>query len=135
MSFELHNNTLLGGYLAHMVSLIRQRGGLIMEAIDHPDMTPERRATLGQKADPLREGWDVLRRDLLKVLNLHLRPFNDLCKPGPVTRDLLGDPERTTMRRLKYLADKARRKDPSITLMGSWDLNAPHHQPPEKESY
>lgn len=137
--FRLHNNTLLGGILCHLQSQVRERGRLIMEAADHPDLTPEQAAELLNRpaAKAIRDEWEVLRRDLWKVLNLQLKPFNELVAAGGPVAGNHGpcgrDPLRTTMRQLKHLADKARLKDPTITLMKSWDLNSLNHQPPEPE--
>lgn len=123
----LTNNTLLRGYLAHLQALARHRSRLIGEAIDHPDATPESKSKLGAP-DEIREAWESLTRDLAKVIDVALVPFERLASsPSPIVRgssQMSPDPLRITLKALKLLADKKRRSDPSITLLKSWDIKA-----------
>jgi len=122
--FVLDNESLFRSYLAHIQRMVRQRAGLLHELVEHPDFHGE----IIPNSDPLRKSWEMLARDTEKVLGVQLVPFNELVKSGTFTRhpstyqEGAKDELRITMRVLKARADKARRKDPSITLMKSWSL-------------
>lgn len=118
---ELTNDTLLRGFVAHMQSIARRRAALFVAATEHPDAKgpPETRI------DAIQEQWEIVRRDVMKVLEVQLKPWHELCLPGPPESHVPfagRDDLRITFRVLKARCDKARLKDPSITLLKSWDL-------------
>lgn len=134
----LSNNTTLRGYLAHIQSLARQAATLRGAAAIHPDDTPELAAARAPNPVML-EMWESLRRDLAKVLDVHLVPYSELALVRFPTGDRDDgwqgggkDELRVTFRVLKKRADKARLRDPSITLLGSWKLE--EHEPPEDDN-
>ena len=77
----------------------------------------------------MRKQWDIIRHDLKAVLEMDLRPFNEVARKGSVLNPLNGcaDPMRLTFRQLKKRMDKARVRQPEIKMLRSWDLNAPEH--------
>ena len=116
----LTNETKMVDYIHHVQSKIRQLADLEFERRNHPDSknTPPPPAEV-----ELREHWEKLRSGLMSVLGISIRPFGEATKPGSVIA-ACNPPEPDfhglTMGALKKLADKARRKDPTITLMKSW---------------
>lgn len=83
----------------------------------------------GSKSHEVCEMWESLRTDLAKVLDLHLLPAAQIqISAGDVyvmdPANCGKDTSRITFRELKKQADKARRKDPSISLLRSWDAVA-----------
>ena len=135
--FRLNNDTLLRGFLSHLQSQVRELAALRGMAEMHASNTPERAGQRIQesRAKEMRETWDVLRRDLAKVLGpeVQLKTFEGLVAPGTFhagnNNCPTPDPFRITFRVLKARADKARRHDPTITLLKSWDLQA--KEPPK----
>jgi hypothetical protein len=127
MSFVLDNDTILRGYLTHIQSNVRRMARLIGEHALHPDHTAENAPKMSPK---MAELWAILERDIPKVLpDLHLVPFSQLASSRfPWGEQDCGfqagtrDPTRITFSQLKARADKARRKDPTITLLKSWSL-------------
>ncbi len=117
---ELYNDTLLRGYLAHLQAKVRHLARLHFERNNHPG------ATELLKPNPeLQETWEILARDLMKVLGVAIHPFHRLAGEGSFHSEgvIAGrDPFRITFKALKKKADKARRGDPSITLLKSWCL-------------
>lgn len=127
-TFELNNDTLLRGYLAHLQAKVRELAALRMERDSHPDAAGNPPKESGSMA-AMRTEWEKLDRDLVKVLGAEasLKQFGQLAEPGGFSNcpDLGGrDPFRITFKALKLKADKARRKDDTITLLKSWDLQA-----------
>ena len=113
----LTNQTVLRDYLAHVQSLIRRmtmlRGELAVRGAQQPVFDPH-----------MKELWETLRRDLAKVLDVHLVPFDSIAESKHPTGDRdLGqfgrDPTRIQLGVLKRKADMARLKDPTITLLKS----------------
>lgn len=132
MSFVLNNDTTLRGFLAHLQSIARKRVALVGEAADHPDATEETRGKL-VTPDAIKDAWGIIRRDIGKILGVELVEYHELPRSETFTTQPIGgrDELRITMRVLKKRADKARMKDPSITLMKSWDLAAKESRPEE----
>ena len=136
---EINNDTILRGFLSHVQAGARTRATLMGAATDHPDNNLERQAERSRGLEPLVEQWNIIRRDIKKVLDVDLREFHELALPGSFekagyevgflhgSRDLF----RITMGQFKLKCDKARIKDPSIQLMKSWDLKA--RKAPETE--
>jgi hypothetical protein len=133
--FVLHNNTVLRGFLAHMQSQAREQAALYFEREQHPDAANFKRFE-SAAATQIRENWESLSRDLVIVIGpeAQLKPYNQLAHPGTFSvlegKDY-ADPFRITMKALKLLADKARRKHPEVTLLKSWNIE--EHEPPEKD--
>ena len=129
----LTNDTLLRGYLAHMKSEVRSLfvlyGERTARSAEDPDGYANWLITHQESVKQLQEQWDILRRDVGKVLEVRLVPFSQLADAQFVTGDTDPgasgrDPLRITFAALKRKADKARRKDPTITLLKSWDIEA-----------
>lgn len=120
----LTNDTILRGFLAHMASLIKKHSQLVGSAEMHPNNTPELSALRGASYPEFYRQWEILRRDLDKVLELKLNPLSLVqVGAGPYASDPANsskDTTRITFGELKKRADKARRKDPTITLLKSW---------------
>lgn len=120
----LDNETVLRGFLSHLQAKVRQLADLHFERNNHPDAEELR------KANPeMAEAWAVLMRDIPKVLGVEasLKHFHELTAPGgfeAVDLSSCRDPFRVRMGVLKKMADKARRKDPAITLLKSWNFDA-----------
>lgn len=138
----LDNDTLLGSFLAHMHSQVRRLAGLDFEKANHPDSrrcpAPVKYECHAQRETRLvmEEQWHIIRNDLREVLGLDLKPFNELARPGPCYRGCLPslkDPMRLTFRQLKKQMDKARRKNPELKMLRSWDLKAKERTEEEKE--
>lgn len=130
---QLYNTTLLGAYLAHLQSLVRKLPALDFEKSNHPEADVQHGRPA--RAD-LRDTWNLLDTQLQTVLgsDAALVPFNQLAASGvfhaqPVTGR---NPFRTTFAALKKMADKHRCKDPSFTLLASWDVEARHRPEPEE---
>jgi len=116
----------LRGFLSHIQSLVRKRATLVGEYVLHPENTAGKPPATANKA--IQELWEVLQRDLKKVLDVDLCDFGRLVSDpsfdmGAGWERGLPDPYRITMGTLKVKADKARMKDPTITLLDSvvWD--------------
>jgi hypothetical protein len=114
----LTNKTVLRDYLAHLQSLIRRmtmlRGEIAVRGAPQPAFDPR-----------MKEMWETLRRDLAKVLDVHLVPFENVANTRHPTGDrdpgqFGRDPTRIQLDALKRKADKARLKDPTISLLKSW---------------
>lgn len=125
MSFELHNDTLVRGFVAHIHSIARRRALLITAAAEHPENLDRLKQIQMGHRDLIIGKWESIRADLFKVLGVQLKPWHELALPGSpesfipfAGRDEL----QITMRELKKRCDKARHRDPSIMLMKSWDL-------------
>lgn len=124
----------LRGYLSHMQSLIRKRAVLVGEYVlhpDNPDGKPPAHVMSTNKA--MEEEWVKLQRDLKKVLGVDLCPFGRLVNDPSFDMNAgwehgAPDPYRITMGALQKKANKARVKDPSITLLKSMVFE------PEQES-
>ncbi len=123
--FVLNNDTLLRAYLAHLQSMARHYAGLLLERSAH---VSESKIASKDMLGCIRDEWQVLNRDLIKVLGPEaaLKPFEQLANArtfhtNPVTGR---DPFRIKFRVLKKRADRARVSDPNITLLKSWDLKA-----------
>lgn len=133
---KLYNTTLLRAFLAHLQSQARQAAALRYEFAAHPDA---RQADMPAVPSALVETWESLSRDLVKVLGpeAQLKKYGELAAAGSFHRvqQIAGrDPFRITLVELKRRADKARLKDPTITLLKSWDVSA-KHEPVEHPSY
>jgi len=78
----------------------------------------------------IKEAWDTLSEQLVLVLGTEaaLKPYGQLAGPGGFERYPAGqhgrDPFRITMGVFKDRCDKARLKNPELTLMRSWDKAA-----------
>jgi hypothetical protein len=110
-------NLTLRGFLSRLQALVRQRTMLAGEYVLHPD-NPGRALppSIGNTNEKL---WENLRRDLKKVLGVDLRPWTGLATSPDFDGNVEGgrDPYRIRMGVLKQKADKARVKDPTITLL------------------
>jgi len=109
-------NLTLRGFLSHLQAMARKQSMLVGAHVLHPD-------NAGRTAPPVNDSieklWENLRRDLKKVLDVDVRPWNDLAI-SPNFDGTVGserDPYRIRMGVLKQKADKARLKDPTITLL------------------
>lgn len=132
--FALTASTTLRGFLAHIQSNARQQARLYGAFAMHPD-NPDGATPNTEGAKRISEMWEVLRRDIPKVLgdDVQIVTWNELATaPSFAARGSTGwtetsqawpanDPYRITFGVLKKRADKARRKDPSIQLLGSWN--------------
>lgn len=122
---ELTNNTVLRGYLTHIRSNVRKMASLRFEYQEHPDSDgppPESEASTR-----MRKQWESLRSDLFKVLGVKILQWNQLTGQAKLVQQSgagMGDPLRITLGALKTRADKARRKDPTIKLLESWNKAA-----------
>lgn len=138
----LDNNTIFRGYLSHLRAMIAKLGVLEFQYMEHPEnethessfaKDPER---AGRRAQ-MRETWDSLREDTMKVLGVVLPLWSQIPESSELIRGYCptvfgdaprqapgNDPLRITLKALKLKADRARRKDESITLLKSWDLEA-----------
>ena len=125
--FQITGRTTLRGFLAHLQSNAREQAKLYGAYVMHPDneqMTPPQ----GSRNESIKSLWDILRRDLKKVLDVDLLPWGELSTAPTFTcrgsvgdgHDPSPDPFRIRFSVLKQRADRARIKDPSITLLGSW---------------
>jgi len=123
---ELTNDTVFRGYLAHIRSKAVEMAALHFEYMNHPDATEP--VPLSDTGKQIRETWEILCRDVEKVLGVVLVPWNQLAKSSklinyakqPIGGRYGNDPLRIRMGVLKERTDKARLKDPEITLMKSW---------------
>jgi hypothetical protein len=124
---DVNNNTIFRGWLAHQVSLARRRAKLIGCVVSHPD-NKGKAYTPSKESTEINQEWEQLRTDIKKVLDFQLPPYHALADPeaDPLRWEAqhIMDPLRLNMRQLKARSDKARLKDPSITLLKSWDLKA-----------
>jgi len=111
-------NLTLRGFLSHLQALARKQSMLVGAYVLHPDNTGR---TAPSPTGNVEKLWENLRRDLKKVLDVDLRPWNDLAiSPnfdGTAGMQSERDPYRIRMGVLKQKADKARLKDPTITLL------------------
>lgn len=126
MTPGLTNDTLLRSYLAHVQSNVRELAALRLEREAHPDTAGKPYESTLMKA--MCTEWENLRRDLVKVVGpeADLKPFGELAAQGTFHPTPAGgqDPFRINFRTLKKMADKARLKDDTITLLKSWDVKA-----------
>ena len=116
-----------------MHSNARELAALYGAAAMHPDNTPEKAAERAEKSSSqaIGEEWEILRRDLWKVLEVALCPWSELPTSSsffaggvdPGAGAGAGDMTRITFGVLKKKCDKARRKDPTITILKSWDYD------------
>lgn len=109
----------LRGFLSHIQANARRRAVLVGEYVLHPN-NPEHKAP--NTNDELERLWDDLRRDLKKVLDVDLCPWARLISDSDFDMNVgwergAPDPYRIRMGVLKAKADRARLKDPSITLL------------------
>ena len=127
---QLHDGTTLRGFLAHMVAKAKEQAVLYGTAAIHPDNV-EGVVVKSQAAARIEEMWEALRRDIPKVLgfDVQLVPYHALATQGSFespkssghsTAWCSNDPYRIRLGTLKVKADKARLKDPSISLLKSW---------------
>ena len=118
---EVHYDLTLRGFLSHIQALVGRRAFLVGEHILHSD-NPERKAP--EIKDEVEVMWDSLRRDLKKVIGVDLCPFAKLLSDSTFDLNVgwdrgAPDPYRIRMGVLQMKADKARLKDPTITLLNS----------------
>lgn len=109
----------LRGFLSRIQANARRRAVLVGEYVLHSD-NPEHKAP--KTNDELERLWDNLRRDLKKVLGVDLCPWGRLISDPDFDMNAgwtrgAPDPYRIRMGVLKAKADRARLKDPSITLL------------------
>jgi len=132
---ELHNDTLLRGFLSHLQSNAREMAALRFEYASHQDARSAKPLD-NTRNDAIREKWETLSRDLVRVIGpaAALKPYGRLVEAGSFAcqdQHLGRDPFRITLKALKKLADKARRRHPDIALLKSWDITAKER--PESE--
>ena len=110
-------NLTLRGFLSHLQAMARKQSMLIGAYVLHPDNT-ERKTPRSSNSN-IEKLWEILRRDLKKVLGVDLRPWTGLATSPDFDGNVEGgrDPYRIRMGVLKQKADKARVKDPTITLL------------------
>ena len=125
----LDNDTTLRGYLTHLHANVRKLTRLYGERT-----LAGGAATRSETVDAMALQWEKLRIDLQKIMDLDLVPFPQLAHSRyPWGAHDVGqqsgtkDITRVRFSVLKKMADKARRRDPTITLLKSWDLEA--HKP------
>lgn len=119
----LNPDTIFRGYLAAIRAHVRRLSQLQFEKQAHPDFEGDEPKS--EAMVRMAKKWEEMRRDVAKVIHVNLIPFNRLASSDDILQSYTpplgasnqGDPLRITMRVLKKAADKARRKDPSITLM------------------
>jgi len=123
---DLTNDTTLRGYLTHVHAEVKKLTKLYGEWMIRGG---GKRDTT--ELDKMRALWTELRTDTYKVLSIELLEFDALfhstavVSEGDAVEHASGaDPLRIRLGVLKRKADKARLKDPSITLLKSWDLEA-----------
>lgn len=109
----------LRGYLSRIQSLARRRAVLVGEYVLHPDNPERNPPAVNEELEVL---WGRLRQDLKKVLGVDLCPWANLISNSDFDMNVgwergAPDPYRIRMGVLKAKADKARLKDPSITLL------------------
>ena len=112
-------------YLSHLRSLATKTAALTFEYTNHSDNTAQKAPSRDSK---IKEMWEQLSIDLQKVIGVEITPWSELARSSKLIRSYrpaLGDsnqtdPLRITMSALKKKADKARLKDPTITLLKSW---------------
>lgn len=124
----LYNETLLGSYLAHTQANIRRLARLDFELANHPD-SAGKDVGMSDARKEMREDWDKLASQCWKLLELKLKPFNELAGKGSYHRHANEGAEgprclRWNFGKLKKMADKYRRKEPEFTMLKSWDLEA-----------
>jgi hypothetical protein len=110
-------NLTLRGFLSHLQAMARKQSMLVGAHVLHPDNI-ERKAP--PHNDSIEKLWEILRQDLKKVLGVDLRPWTSLAISSDFTETVEAagrDPYRIRMGVLKQKADKARVKDPTITLL------------------
>lgn len=136
----LHNDTLFRGYLAHVHANIKEMMRLYGERAMRLALAGDEEKIRAKVPNPegllmIRKDWEKMREDTRKVLGVELQSFEGLLEANTVymVLDISSnkDPTRIRMRVLKKRADKARERDPSITLMKSWKLE--DHEPEEKD--
>ncbi len=120
-TMTLKYNLTLRGFLSHIQAMARKRACLVGEYVLSP-FNPERKSP--DISDDFEVIWNSLHSDLKKVLGVDLCPYSKLI--SDCTFDLNAgwergckDPYRIRMGVLKARVDKARLKDPSITLLKS----------------
>jgi hypothetical protein len=118
---EIHYDLTLRGFLSHIQANVKRRAFLIGEYVAHPD-NPERKAP--EISDEVEVMWESLRRDLKKVIGVDLCPFARLLSDSTFDLNVgwdrgAPDPYRIRMGVLQGKADRARLKDPTITLLNS----------------
>lgn len=134
---KLDNETLLGSYLAHLHSNVRNMAKLEFERANHPDAIGRPPPPVTEHRKAIMEEWDKLRTMLWDLLELKLKSFGELAQNGPChlhTNEGVEGPRclRYNFAKLKKMADKHRRKHPEFTLLGSWDLEARKRTEEEK---
>lgn len=122
MPFILHEDSTLRGFLSHIRSLAVQTAGLHFAMLHHPDVTSEHLEKLAVSNPVIKEKWDSIRADLMKLIEVDIVPYNQLCESADIVawqgRPHV-DPLMISMKHLKQKADKARLKDPTITMLRS----------------
>jgi len=126
---ELHNETKLGDFLAHIHASIRRLAFLRLEQQAHPAYIPDGSPAI---ATAIVECWNILCEDLPKVLGpeAEIKSIGELSTPSGAfyTAQCMSsakNPFHITLGQLKVKADKYRqRKYPELRLLKSWDLKA-----------
>lgn len=118
---------LVQGLLCRLQAQVREYSKLFFELTNHPDYRPEDYRDRSKGSDQLKELWESLRADFEKIWQVPLKPFYELVHKGPPYCSgwdpLTGpNPLRKTLKVAKKDADKARRKDPTISFLESTDL-------------
>lgn len=135
---KLDNETLLGSYLAHLHSKIRDMAKLDFERASHPDAVGQPPLPMSESRKAIMVSWEDLRKMLGDMLELRLKPFSELAQSGPCHTHASEHVEgprcmRYNFAKLKKMADKHRRKHPEFTLLKSWDLEAKKRTEEEKD--
>ena len=120
---KLDNETLLGSYLSHLHGNVRQLAQLDFQYAHHPDVQ-DGGPPVSETRRRLMDCWEELREALHELLQLQLKPFNQLTEPGPCHTGVVPYSWRYNFAMLKRMADKHRRKNPDFTFLQSWDLVA-----------
>lgn len=111
---------LLRGFLSHLHGEIRKLIALEFERANHSEAKGRRRPESPVMAE-IRNQWNELSKELVIILGpgAELKRFERLGEKGSFSTQPLGgrDPFRITMKALKIKADKARRRNPKLTLL------------------
>lgn len=112
-------NLTLRGFLSHIQALVRRHALLVGEYVLHPDNSENKAPYHNPEMETK---WEALRRDLKKVIGVDLCPFARLLSDPDFDINVgwehgAPDPYRIRMGYLKKRADRARRRDPTITLL------------------
>ena len=119
---QIKYDTTLRGFLTHLQANVRKMARLHGERVLAGGVSPEPSSASSLKS--MDELYEQVRADLHKILDLNLVPFQSLAHskhPWGESDEFAGkDPTRIRIGVLKKLADKARRKDPTIKFLRSW---------------